>query len=89
MFTFSAPSLQSCINVMTLLLLDWVISWSDGDKRIVKAMNELQDFVLKAHKSALKKGQLSCVLGNNKLRSKFDKCELLFLGLNFCVNYVA
>jgi hypothetical protein len=32
------------------------------------------------------KGELSLILGNNKLISDFDKCELLFPGLHFNVN---
>lgn len=36
----------------------------------------------------LKTGQLSCILRNNKLRFKFNKCELLFMGLHFYVNCV-
>jgi hypothetical protein len=31
----------------------------------------------------LKTGQLSCILRNNELRFKFNKCELLFMGLHF------
>lgn len=31
----------------------------------------------------LKTGQLSCILRNSKLRFKFDKYELLFMGLHF------
>jgi hypothetical protein len=31
----------------------------------------------------LKTDQLGCILRNNKLRFKFNKCELLFMGLHF------
>jgi len=33
----------------------------------------------------LKTGQLNCTLRNNKLRFKFNKCELLFMGPHFLI----
>jgi hypothetical protein len=39
---------------MALSVLDSVLSSGDANERIVKAMDELQDFVSKAYKNTLK-----------------------------------
>jgi len=46
-----------------------------------------QDSVLK-HSKNTKPNMLSCILGSNKLRSTFDKRELLFAGLRSDVNCI-
>jgi len=46
-----------------------------------------QDFVVKQSKNT-KPNTLGCILGSNKLRSTFDKRELLFAGLRSDVNCI-
>jgi hypothetical protein len=39
---------------MVLLVLDSVVNVSDADDRLIKAMDELQDFVSKVYKNSFK-----------------------------------
>lgn len=68
-------------------VLDSVRSSSDTNDRCVKAMDKLQDSVLKCCKNS-KSNMLSCILGNNKLRSTFVECAILFAGLHSDVNCI-
>lgn len=68
-------------------MLDSVVSSSDTNDRCVKVMDKFQDSVLKQSKNT-KPNMLSCILGNNKLISTFDKHELLFAGLRSDVNCI-
>jgi len=42
-----------------------------------------QNLTIYSVRHTLKTGQLSCILRKNKLRFKFNECELLFMGLHF------
>jgi hypothetical protein len=76
---------------MALSLLDSVISSCDGNDRITKGIDKVQDFVSKADKNTLKQrseGQLHFILRNNEQTSKFHKHEVMFAGLHFDVNCI-
>lgn len=75
------------VPLKALPMLDSVISSSGINDRRVKAMDKFQDSVLKQSKNT-KPNRLSCILGNNKLRSTFDKRALLFAGLRSDVNCI-
>jgi hypothetical protein len=57
---------------MVLLVLDSTITSSDANDRVIKAMDELQEFVSRTHKNTLNRGQLNPTLRSNKLMLKFD-----------------
>jgi hypothetical protein len=83
------PAYKDALTVLlkALPVLDSVISSSDTNDRCAKAMDKYQDSVLKQCKNT-KPNILSCILGNNKLRSTSGKRELLFAGLRSDVNCI-
>jgi hypothetical protein len=61
---------------MALLVLDSVVNVSDAGDRLVKVMDELNDFVSKMYKNSFKQRSNPTLRNNeNKHRSNFDKHE--------------
>jgi hypothetical protein len=68
---------------MAFSVLDSAISSRNADKRIVKAIDELQGSVSEVCNNTLKQRSLSYIKKNSTLISNFNKCKLLFVGFHF------
>jgi hypothetical protein len=55
-----------------LLVLDTVISAGDTNEKIVKAMDDIQDFVSEIYRQVFE-DPLICIFRNNFLTESFDK----------------
>jgi hypothetical protein len=70
---------------MALLILDSVVSSSDGDDSLVKATDKLQDCVFKVYTKILEQTSTP-IQKNNKHRPKFHKHQYFLQASFLCVN---